>query len=303
MANAIRRQNVATIRGLAANEAYANTVNFHYLLHEVIRQAEDQGETPKLVEIFQLLAGIPGVDINLRRNPPEAAAGMQMAMGNYGTPLELAVVKGLPQIVMFLVNHLGMSYYDNLPRVEMNLLHWSIFKNKPELFMKLLNEENIDVHAIVEERPERNALYYAIKSFNPMFAEEVMKRIDFGRMLKDSNKYNHPVVDALVARKPELAQQILQHPTMSIAMLNSLITAASTQYWPAGLRETITRLAMAEKERRIEPVRTFGEVLYRKGAEKALGPIVGEYMGVKSRRLGRLGRLRRHNRKTRRTRH
>ncbi len=296
MANAIRRQNVETIRRQAETADYANTVNSQYLLHEVIRQAEDQGETPRLVEIFQLLAEIPGVDLQLRRDPPESAAGMRMAMSSYGTPLELAVVKGLPKILLFLMNQLGMSYYDTLPRAEMNLLHWSIFRNKPELFMKLLNEDNMDVHAIVEEHPERSALYYAIKSVYPMYAEEVLKRIDLRRLDHTAPLFEFPVVMALTANKPELAQRILEHPTMTRELLDVLAAKARTLYWPEQFRNMILSMIATEKEARIQPVRTFGEVLVKKGAPKELGPLVAEYMGVKSRR----NRKNRRNRRTRR---
>lgn len=292
MANVIRRQNVATLRSLAATEGYAYEVNSQFLLHEVIRQAEDQGETLRLIEIFNLLGEIPGVDINLQRDLPPGAAGMRVVMGTYGTPLELALSKGLPQISLWLVEHLGYDINDVLPRVELTLFEWSILLNKQELFMKLLESGKVDLY-FQQEYKTHNAFELAVKSYNSFFVTELLKQIDFHKMDFGSHFLQNPAVTAILANKPDLAQAILEHPTMSLDLLDALRKKASTLYWSASVRQEILRLLEAERQTRVEGAKAFGEVLYRKGAEPGLGPLVGSYMGLTKRRRRRDVRQRR----------
>jgi hypothetical protein len=247
------------------------------------------------MEIFHIFVGIPGVDLNLAKEPPAASAG-SVAMGSYGTPLELALSKGLPQIASELANLTGYSPNDILPRVNMNLLQWSIFRNKPDLFLSLINDPDVDIH-VQQEHSVINALYLAIRSYNPVFAETLLQRIDFAKMPVDDVFFENPVVTALMANNPALARRILQHPTMTLELIDKLIATARTKLWPQQLRERILQLAQGEKEARKESMRAFGEVLYRKGAEPGLGPLVGSFMGLtKTRRARRARRARRSTR-------
>ncbi len=300
--NAIARQNVQKIQGLSNKEGFADIINSHYLLHKVLAQAitlaiQQKKETPELVEIFRIFADVPGVDLEL--NPVVSSNATSLTSWLQDKPLNIALTNGLGKIVDILYDRLGLSPNELVsPKVKLNLFQWSIYWNQPELFMKLLNTNKIDLYF----QPENflTTMGMAINQYKhgyTIFMNELLKRFDFTKMIV-RNITEDPVVMAVVAKQLELAKRIMEHPTYTLDKIEKLIEIASGRpYWERTTQKTILDIALEGREKKLqeiknmkESMKAFGEVLYSRKAPHELGPLIGNYLRVKSRRYRKKGR-------------